>query len=570
MRRPIFFKILAGFLGVALTLAIFIFAASYEIIKSHYIRATAQNLQKIIIPLRQVIIPLIEKDDIHALQVTAKQYGHDLDLRVTIIDTKGKVLADSERDPATMENHRDRPEVKQAMTGVIGQSIRFSTTLEQDLMYIAMPVEIHGRTAAVLRLSMTLKHLGDLLNTLFLRLMWLTLAVIVLSIFLSALFSQFLSTPIRALSKAAGNVARGDFTVRVPPRTNDEIMDLTESFNKMAQQLETTFNELSTRKEELEGILFSINECLLVIDAQGRVMLHNQALKKIVTADTIMGRFYWEILRSARLNALMDESHHGISSGEIELAGNIYLCSITPLASKQVKVMVLHDITQMKQLEQIKKDLAANISHELRTPLTAIKGFTETLMDEADSRAQEYLRIIHRHTDRLIAMVNDLLIISEMEEKPRISREDVNIQELVKGVLAIYEPRIRDKGLELIVDCPAVTINADPFRLEQLLTNLVENALKYTEKGSIAISAEIKDYMAVITVKDTGIGIPKEHLGRIFERFYVVDKSRSRVMGGTGLGLSIAKHIVTLHGGSIEAESTPFVGSTFTVFLPVK
>jgi two-component system phosphate regulon sensor histidine kinase PhoR len=231
--------------------------------------------------------------------------------------------------------------------------------------------------------------------------------------------------------------------------------------------------------------------------------------------------------------------------------------------------MVLHDITEMKQIEHIKKDLAVNVSHELRTPLTAIKGFTETLMDEAGPSSQEYLRIIHRHTERLITMVNDLLILSEMEEKPSLALEDVNICDLMKGLMAIYEPRIKAKGLALNVRCPAITIKADPFRLEQLLTNLIDNALKYTEKGEISVTVEIQGDVVTISVKDTGVGIPSEHVSRIFERFYVVDKSRSRSMGGTGLGLSIAKHIATLHGGRIEVASTPYMGSTFTVTLPV-
>jgi two-component system phosphate regulon sensor histidine kinase PhoR len=391
-----------------------------------------------------------------------------------------------------------------------------------------------------------------------------------LSLIFSAIFSHLLSTPIRALSKAAGNVSKGDFSVRVAPGGNDEIRDLTESFNEMAQRLESSFHELNTRKEELESIVTSITEVLLVLDADGRVSLYNTAAKKIIFADSILGRYYWELLRSSRLNTLIEGAAQDPINGEVELGGKIYLLSITPLATKQAKVLLLHDITEMKQIEQIQKDLAVNVSHELRTPLTAIKGFTETLLDEAGPGSQEYLRIIHRHTERLIAMVNDLLTLSEMEEKPRLFLEDVNLRDLITGVLAIYEPRIKAKGLDLNLKCQTVIVKADPFRFEQLITNLIDNALKYTEKGEISISVEIRDNLAVISVKDSGIGIPNEHLSRIFERFYVVDKSRSRNMGGTGLGLAIAKHIATLHGGKIEVESTPYMGSSFTVSIPVK
>ena len=570
MRRPIFFKIFAGFLVVTVTLAILILILSYEIIRSHYIRTTAQNLQNIGLPLRQDIIPLLEKGDTEALNTTARLYGHELEIRVTIIAASGKVLADSERDPATMENHRDRPEVKQALVGALGQSIRYSTTLEQDLLYIALPIKVHDKIDGVLRLSMTLKHISDLLGTLLNRLIWLTAIIIVASLVFSAIFSHLLSTPIRALSKAAGNVAKGDFSVRVHPGGNDEIRDLTESFNEMAQRLEAFFHELNAQKEELESIVASISEVLLVLDGEGKVTLFNAAASKIIDAEVIIDRYYWEILRSAKLNTLVEEAAQKPSTGEVDLAGKTYLCSITPLATKQAKVMVLHDITEMKQIEHIKKDLAVNVSHELRTPLTAIKGFTETLMDEAGPSSQEYLRIIHRHTERLIAMVNDLLILSEMEEKPSLALEDVNIYDLMKGLMSIYEPRIKAKGLVLNVRCPAIIIKADPFKLEQLLTNLIDNALKYTEKGEISVTVEIQGDAVIISVKDTGVGIPSEHVSRIFERFYVVDKSRSRSMGGTGLGLSIAKHIATLHGGKIEVESTPYMGSSFTVSIPVK
>ncbi len=569
MRRPIFVKILTGFLIVTVTLAILILVISYDNIKSHYIKTTAQNLENIGFPLQQVILPIFIKKDDTSLETMARWYGHQLNIRITIIDSSGNVHADSERDPSTMENHHDRPEVKQALDGSVGQSIRYSTTLEQDLLYIALPLKEHGRISGVLRLSMALKHISDLLSTLLTRLIWLTFIIMMLSLAISALFSHLLSTPIRALSKAAGKVAKGEFTVRVPPGGNDEIRDLTESFNEMAQRLEASFHELNARKEELESIVASITEALLVLDGEGKVTLFNAAASKIIDAEVIIGRYYWEILRSPKLNTLLEDAIHGPASGEVDLATRTYLCSITPLITKQATVMILHDITEMKQLQHIKHDLAVNVSHELRTPLTAIKGFTETLLDEANPTSQEYLKIIQRHTERLIAMVNDLLILSEMEEKPELVLEDVNLYDLITRLVAIYEQRIKEKGLTVNVRCPSITIKADLFKLEQLLTNLIDNAMKYTEKGEISISAELKGDHVTLIVKDTGVGIPSEHIPRIFERFYVVDKSRTRSIGGTGLGLSIAKHIATLHGGRIEVTSIPYMGSTFTVSIPI-
>jgi two-component system phosphate regulon sensor histidine kinase PhoR len=203
----------------------------------------------------------------------------------------------------------------------------------------------------------------------------------------------------------------------------------------------------------------------------------------------------------------------------VEIAEKTFLCSITPLASGKSRVVLLHDISDMKNMERIKKDLVVNVSHELRTPLTAIKGFTETLMEESGARSAEYLGIIKRHTDRLIAMVNDLLTLSELEERPQLTLEEFDLQDIIANVLAIYEPRIRAKGLSLEAGISPITIRGDAFKLEQLLTNLMDNALKYTEKGHISIETEQKDGHAVITVSDTGIGISKEDLARVFERF---------------------------------------------------
>ncbi len=570
MRKSIFFKMLMGYLVIMIAMAILILTFTYEIVKSHYEQTTEDNLKNIAIPLQQVIIPPLKGNNTAALNTLAKRYGSELDLRVTVIDTTGKVLADSDKDPLTLENHLDRPEVVQALAGKVGRSIRYSTTLWQDLLYMAMPVETGGKIIGVLRLSTPLTHVTDLLKTLRTRVLQLTLLVIVISLVIAALISHLLSTPIRELSKAARRVASGDLSVRVPPKSDDEMRHLTDSFNEMTQRLEHSFAELSGRNEELESIISSMTAGLLVLDEEGKVRLFNAGAQKLLPAEKILGRYYWELLRSTRLNTLIEEGSERSISGEVELADKSFLCIITPLASRKSKVVLLHDITESKLIERVKKDLVVNVSHELRTPLTAIKGFTETLLDEADPKSKEYLGIIKRHTDRLIAMVNDLLTLSELEEKPQLVMEEVNLQELIANVLAIYDPRIRAKGLDITADISPITIMGDPFKLEQLLTNLIDNALKYTEKGQISLDAEVRDRNAIITVKDTGIGIPREDLGRVFERFYVVDKSRSRSMGGTGLGLSIAKHIATLHAGSIVVASTPYTGSTFTVILPIK
>jgi len=289
--------------------------------------------------------------------------------------------------------------------------------------------------------------------------------------------------------------------------------------------------------------------------------------------EDVQDKFYWEVMRcpdfSELIRKVTEERKH--RTEEIEFRDKHYLCSVTFLSSKEEMVAVLYDITDLKNLERMKKDFVANISHELRTPLTAIKGFVETLEEEEDIKNVQYLEIIKRHTDRLMNIVNDLLLLSELEQAgTALEVEDVNLVSVVENILKVFEQGAKSKGIELklIAGESMKAVQADPFKLEQMFINLLDNAIKYTEKGEVSISLRQEDLKSIIKIQDTGIGIPASHLPRVFERFYVVDKSRSKKLGGTGLGLSIVKHIVLLHGGTIDVESSLGIGTKFTVILP--
>jgi two-component system phosphate regulon sensor histidine kinase PhoR len=256
---------------------------------------------------------------------------------------------------------------------------------------------------------------------------------------------------------------------------------------------------------------------------------------------------------------------------EVNFKEKYYLCSITFLSSKEELVAVLHDITELKNLERMKKEFVANISHELRTPLTAIKGFVETLEEEEEIKNVTYLEIIKRHTNRLMYIVNDLLLLSELEQTgTKLVAENVNLIALVENILKVFEQVANKKGIELklITAHDLQPIQADLFKVEQMFINLLDNAIKYTEKGEVSITIRQEPSKSIIEIKDTGVGIPASNLPRIFERFYVVDKSRSKKLGGTGLGLAIVKHIVLLHGGTIDVESLQETGTKFTIVLP--
>ena len=572
MRRPVFLKLFISYLLLILVVAGLILALVFHSLSSHSVETSTRSLQNLGLALRHQVGPLIADNLPGELHSLVSGIGEETHTRITVIDGRGRVLADSENTAQTMENHGNRPEVLTALGGSMGRSVRYSTTLDKDMLYVALPLEPDGETQPVLRMSMPLEDIDILLRSMRAGALEIAAIIAALSLLIAFFFSHAVSRPIRELGRASRRIAEGDFGTRVVLRTGDEIQELSESFNDMAERIERSFTEISQSREELEGILSSMSEGLLVLDLQGKIQLANQSAREIAGAEGIVGRCPWEVIRSQRLNELLEQAPQQPVSGEIELGEKIYLCSLTPVRSGKTRVMLLHDITGMKRLEKIKRDLAVNVSHELRTPLTAIKGFTETLMEECAESHQEYLWIIKRHTDRLMNIVTDLLDLSELEaEETRLHVEDVHLGELIENVLSIFEPVLAGKNLTSVIEGTraGVVIKADPFRLEQLFTNLVDNAVKYTEKGGITISLGSSQNIAVVKVADTGVGIPREHLGRIFERFYTADKSRSRRLGGTGLGLSIVKHIVTLHRGTIHVASRPFEGTTFTITLPL-
>jgi two-component system phosphate regulon sensor histidine kinase PhoR len=442
------------------------------------------------------------------------------------------------------------------------------------MLYVALPIEKEKGIVGVIRISAFLKQMNALLSDIKITIFWVALIITIISLVFSLIFSRSISNPLKKLVQAAKNLSRGEFNTRIFLRKDDELKELADSFNEMASRMDHLFHEMSDKNEELNTVISSIHELLLVFDREEKIKLSNESFRKLVNTDAVEGKFCWEVLRSPEFGELVKKvkTERKHFTDEVKLNDRVFLCSITFLSSREEMVAVFHDITDFKILEQIKKDFIANMSHELRTPLTAIKGFVETLEDEEDIKNRHYLEIIKRHTDRLMNIVGDLLLLSELEEKgTRIEPEDVSLKNLIEHISKIFEQRIKEKGLTFSIHAPEEipAIKADPFKLEQMFINLIDNSIKYTEKGGLTLSLEHSPPHVKVIVEDTGIGIPSEHLQRIFERFYVVDKSRSKKLGGTGLGLSIVKHIVLLHSGAIAVESTPGNGIRFTITLPV-
>jgi two-component system phosphate regulon sensor histidine kinase PhoR len=574
MKTPIYIRIFLTHILVILISVGLILTFSLRSIQKHQTEMQSSSLQRIARSLEIPFTRALEVGGVTALDSLAKHIAGVTETRITVTDLEGVVLADSWHDPEAMESHRTRPEIMKAIRGETGGAERFSTTAGQDFLYVAIPIVADGTVVGVLRVSLPVSDIVQSFEGLRKNMILLASIVVILALVAAFVSSRSISRPVLELSNASRRMAAGNLDTRVLLKGGDELEDLAQSFNNMAEHLESLFGELSRTSEELSSIVSAIQDGLVVLDGDSRIILANSSFREMVGTEEVEGKPLWEVIRIAELAGLVRAVSERKANQVMEIpAGDrVYLCSGGYLASRAGVVVVLHDVTDLKKVEKMKKDFVVNLSHELRTPLTAVKGFLETLEDEVTDEGRRYLGIVRRHTDRLTHIVGDLLLLSELEDRQaRLELEKVDLKELVESVLHIFEQPTREKGLSLKVlpggDGPV--IEGDRFKLEQVFMNLFANAVKYTEHGGITVRLGRQNSYAVVTVEDTGIGISEEHLPRIFERFYVVDKSRSRSVGGTGLGLSIVKHIVLLHNGLIDVESSPSKGTRVTVRLPV-
>ncbi len=571
MGRPIFLKIFGSYLLLIIALSGLIVLSLSYLVRHYQIERTQQELRDIAAAVRH---RLVELPPDRSIDKTIKALGGEINTRITLVDAQGNVIADSQEDPKKMGNHRTRTEIAQAFEGETGRYLRFSETLGQEMLYIAIPVKTKGQIRYVIRVSKFLKDIKVVSGKLNMRILEVTLAVLVMALIAAFILARTISRPVGELTDAIRRVAGHDFSARVLLTGRDELKEVADSFNAMTDEMQGLFSELTRQKEELDSIISSLQEGLLVIDSFDRVVLTNTSLKNILGHNLETGKFYWEELREPSINDLIKKVRNERRNHreETTVNGMTFLSSATFLKAGEEIVIVFHDITEIRRLEKIKNDFVLNVSHELRTPLTSIKGYAETMDDgPLSDENRQYLTIIRRNTDRLINIVNDLLTLSKLQEKglmPDLVPVDMGL--LVERVLKIFEGQIRGKGFFLNVEITdsLPPVMGDPFKLEQVFINLLDNAIKYTDAGGIAIRMDKTDNDITIRITDTGPGIPLDHIPRIFERFYVVDKSRSKKLGGTGLGLAIVKHIVLLHNGKIGVESTTGKGTTFVVTLP--
>lgn len=436
------------------------------------------------------------------------------------------------------------------------------------LLYVAVPVKVNGEVVAYIRVGQPLKGIDALLKGLMFDIGKASFLVVLMALLVSFLVSKEISLPISRLISLSKRIAEGNVGEVVLMDEEGELRELSDALNEMSLKLKELFEKLSARERELETVIGSMSEAFSVLSSDGRVLLCNASFEELFGKAT--GKIYWEVVDSIDIIEALEGAFWGEKVGrQVCYKGRHFLLTASSVPEDRV-VLVLHDITSVKELEQVKRDLVAAVSHELKTPLTVIRGYIETLEDAVDGKTLAYVKVLKKHAERLDRIVRDLLVLSELEYagKDALSVEDVDASRLVESVFSIFKPKAEEKGLSIkaVVE-EGVVFKGDPYRIEQALVNLVDNAIRYTEGGEVIIRAYRKGGWAVFEVEDTGVGIPEEHQRRIFERFYVVDKSRSRQTGGTGLGLSIVKHIVELHGGRIELRSVPGKGSRFSLFF---
>ena len=575
MKRRIFLRVFLGYAVVSL-LAVLVFSLyTRELARRISHDALTRGLEGAARAALVSVAPLMAGGRSVPLDELAAAVGREGRVRLTVIGATGVVLADSEQDPAVMENHSNRPEVIRAMTGAVGSSLRFSGTLRRWLLYVAVPVTdstgaVHGvvrtSSAAEEREAFARQELGSLLL--------FSLLLLAACIFSSLFFSRTITAPLRDLAQVVGLFAVGDFGARLHLRRRDELRWLADSLNSMGERVQALFEERARRAQELDGIFSSVQQGIVVLDRDGRIVRSNKGFELHAASLPVEGRTLWEVMRAPRLTELVQEARltGQRQSEEVAIGERSVLCTVERMGGRDELILVLNDTTDLRQVETMKRDFVVNASHELRTPLTSIVGSLEMLEGASKDEAARWVEAIRRNAERMTAIVRDLLLLSGLEAgASEPAAGTVDLDRLVRDVVGMLRPRAEQQGLALLLDLPSPIpqITADAFLLEQVLVNLVDNALKYTERGEIRVTCAPEGAERIrLEVSDTGIGIPAESLPRIFERFYVVDKSRSRTLGGTGLGLAIVKHIVQGHSGSIEVESTVGKGTRFVVLLP--
>ena len=587
-RKKLIWQLYPTYLVVTLAVLMAVTWYCAHFFRHFYIDQTRKNLTTLAYVVAEQMSTSLRAEDFREVDRVCKQLGHagKKETRFTVILPSGKVLGDSDENPMQMANHSDRSEFKKALSDGYGWSLRLSPTLGKNMMYVAVPIKEGGEVKAVVRTAIPAVAIDDALENIYIKIFWGGVATAFCAAGLSLLISRRISEPIVDMKKIAERFASGDLDHRLLVLGTGELDSLANALNKMATQLQERFATITDQRNELEAVLSSMIEGVVAVDGQGRIVSINKAAASLLDIELskAQNRNVEEVIRNVDLQNFINSTLNSKVPTEADISlptkgDRLFQLhgAVLPTGAggRAGAVIVLNDMTRMRRLENVRREFVANVSHELKTPVTSIQGYVEALLEGAikdPQQAERFLRIIAKHSDRLNSIIEDLLTLSRLEEDRERKETSFTVTEL-KPVLAsaIELARIKaeDKQMKIQLVCDEqIEVRMNTTLLEQAVLNLVDNAIKYSPLGGdVRISVEQNGKEVAITVQDNGCGIAQEHLPRIFERFYVVDKGRSRKLGGTGLGLAIVKHIAQVHGGHVTVESSLGKGSTFTIHL---
>ncbi len=567
MRHRIFFKML-----VASALVVLVTAITMDLtIRQVWESSLREEIRRELTAKARLFANRVEIDRQDSLQDIAAQEAQADGARATIIDPSGKVLADSEADPATMENHRGRKEFITAFQGNIGVDERRSHTIGIPFLYVAVPV-----SGGAVRLAYPLSDIEAASRQVHNALLLGSVLSLVIVVLLAAIAAQATARRLQRIVTFAEHIAAGDLTARISATSVDEIGQVATALDKTARKLEESFQAVQTSQHQLETLLNSMQDAVIAVGSDGRVQWANRGMQRLVPQGARLNAPVVETVRDPQFLAAVREATAGRPIASARAAsivpGRTFDVTAAPLPGGGA-VAVLRDLTETERVEKTRRDFIANVSHELRTPLTSIQGYTETLLEGTsdNGHVREFLEIIRKNAARMARLTEDLLTLARVESgETRFDVRPMAPADLLHDAMESFRDLARAQGIELAVEESTNTrVNADREAIHQVFSNLIENAMKYAGSGKrIALGARDAGPAVQFYVRDSGPGIPSEHLPRLFERFYRIDKARSRESGGTGLGLAIAKHIVLAHRGVIRAESELNHGSTFLFLLP--
>lgn len=569
MKNRIFFKLVLVFTLVIAAATLTLDIAVTHAWQSSLRQQIENNLRQktAMFALRVSASPLSDPN----LKAVTQSIADASGARATVIDSQGQVLADNGAPAGSMENHARRPEFQAALSGQSGVDTRNSHTLGVDFLYIAQPVP-----GGAVRLAVPLSAIAEANRKVWRSLLYASALASFIAILLAAWASRNAIARLDRILVFAGKIAEGDFSARLSESQNDEIGRVAIALDATARKLQTSFQEVEDSRSELETVLNSMQEPVVAISRDGRTQWANRRMEMLTPTGVRLGQPVVQTVRDPNFLASVQEAaqHHKLITARVNsfVPGRIFAATVAPMSSGGL-VAVLHDLTDAERIETTRRDFIANVSHELRTPLTSIQGYAETLLDGVTSEEtqRDFLEIIRKNASRMTRLTEDLLILARVESgDKKLHLRAVSAVELLRDASDYFNDHCCDSGMTLdVVNEALKMVSADRDAVFQVFSNLIDNASKYASQGGrILIGAHDVEGFVQFYVRDYGPGIASEHLPRLFERFYRVDKARSRESGGTGLGLAIAKHIILVHGGSITAESELNHGCTFVFSIP--